>query len=183
MRVVAGTHKGQRIAAPKLESVRPTQDKVREAIFSMLGSVDGISTLDLFAGSGALGIEAKSRGAGNTTFVDADRAALHTVEDNLARLQITGTRLFRTDALAFLRGAARHKSRWGLVFLDPPYRLADRLAGELESLLPAVIEPDAKIVCESSHEHPLRLAMPVLVERRYGDTLIVIHQNGDPDAT
>ncbi len=93
MRVVAGEHRGQRLTAPRRAGTRPTADRVREALFSILGPVAGLRVLDLYAGSGALGIEALSRGAAEATFVDSDPAALRAVRDNLERLGLGGTRL------------------------------------------------------------------------------------------
>jgi 16S rRNA (guanine966-N2)-methyltransferase len=175
MRVVAGEHRGQRLTAPRRAGTRPTADRVREALFSVLGPVAGLRVLDLYAGSGALGIEALSRGAADATFVDSDLAAVRAVRSNLERIGIAGGRVFRADALSFLRGAARHGDRWDLVLLDPPYRLAPRLGPALGPLLVPVAAAGARIVCESSVKHPLRLELPLIDERRYGDTAIALH--------
>ena len=175
MRVVAGEYGGQHIAAPRRAGTRPTQDKVREALFSVLGPIDGVRVLDLYAGSGALGIEALSRGAGDATFVDSDKAAVRIVRENLDRLGVEEARVFRADALSFLRGAARHGERWDLVLCDPPYRLAPRLGQTLGPLLVPVLNAGSRIVCESSVKHPLRLDLPIIGERRYGDTVLVLH--------
>jgi len=175
LRVVAGQHRGQRLAAPRRAGTRPTADRVREALFSILGSLEGAKVLDLYAGSGALGIEALSRGAGEITFVDSDPAAIRAVRANLERIGADGARVFRADALSFLRGAARHGDRWDLVLCDPPYRLAPRLGQALGPLLAPVLSREARIVCESSVKHPLRLDLPVAAERRYGETALVIH--------
>jgi 16S rRNA (guanine(966)-N(2))-methyltransferase RsmD len=150
---------------------------VREALFSIIGPVDGLRVLDLFAGSGALGIEALSRGARDATFVDASPAAARAVRENLERLGAEG-RVFRADAPSFLRGAARHGDVWDLVLCDPPYRLAHRLGPALGPLLAPVLGAQGRIVCESSVRHPLRLDLPVVDERRYGDTALVIHGPG-----
>jgi 16S rRNA (guanine966-N2)-methyltransferase len=176
MRVVAGTYKGQRLAAPKRRSTRPTQDRVREALFSVLGSVAGARVLDLYAGSGALGIESLSRAAAEATFVDSDVAAVRAVRHNLDRLQIERGRVVRGSVPVFLRAAARRSERWDLAFCDPPYRLAHRLAADLERLLPPVLDHEARIVCESSVRQPLELDLPLLKERRYGDTLITVYR-------
>jgi 16S rRNA (guanine966-N2)-methyltransferase len=175
VRVVAGEYGGRRLAAPRRAGTRPTLDRVREALFSVLGPLEGIRVLDLFAGSGALGIEALSRGAREATFVDSDAAAARVVRENLERLGVGGARVFRADALSFLRGAARHGERWDLVLCDPPYRLAHRLGATLVPLLVPVLETGGRIVCESSVKDPLRLDLPLLDERRYGDTRIAVH--------
>jgi 16S rRNA (guanine966-N2)-methyltransferase len=188
MRVVAGSYKGRRLIAPRRAATRPTQDKVREALFSMLGPVNDEHVLDLFAGSGALGIEALSRGAAAATFVDSDMAAVRAVRENLARLGVEQSRGVAVEATArvaragvpvFLRAAARNRQHWSLVFCDPPYRLAHRLAGQLEELLPPVLATEARIVCESSARQPLKLDLPLLKERQHGDTMILIYSSGD----
>jgi 16S rRNA (guanine966-N2)-methyltransferase len=151
---------------------------VREALFSILGNVNGLRVLDLYAGSGALGIEALSRGAEQATFVDSDPAAIKALRTNLGLIGADEARVFRADALSFLRGAARHGDAWDLVLLDPPYRLAPRLGSALGTLLVPVLGTGARIVCESSAKHPLQLDLPLLTERRYGDTLIAVHGGG-----
>src|SRR3954449_12756639 len=113
MRVVAGRFKGHQIRSPR-RTTRPTLDRVREAVFSMLGPLDGLSVLDLYAGSGALGIEALSRGAASATFVDSDAAAVRAIRANLERTDSEGARVVRADALAFLRNAERQGERWDL---------------------------------------------------------------------
>lgn len=178
MRIVAGEYRGRRLAAPRRAGARPTLDRVREALFSVLGSLEDTRVLDLYAGSGALGIEALSRGAREATFVDSDPAAARVVRENLERLGIEGARVFRADALSFLRGAARHAERWDLVLCDPPYRLAPRLGPVLGPLLAPVLGAEARIVCESSAKHPLRLDLPPIGERRYGDTVLMLYAAG-----
>jgi 16S rRNA (guanine966-N2)-methyltransferase len=175
VRVVAGAYAGRRLTAPRGDRIRPTADRVREALFSILGTIDDLRVLDLYAGSGALGIEALSRGAGEVTFVDSAPAAARAVRENLERVGSQRGRVFRADALSFLRGAARHGDSWDLVLCDPPYRLAPRLGAVLGPLLVPVLGTEARIVCESSTKHPLRLDLPLLGERRYGDTALVIH--------
>jgi 16S rRNA (guanine966-N2)-methyltransferase len=161
---------------------------VREAVFAMLGSVDDAHVLDLFAGSGAFGIEALSRGAATATFVDSDMTAVRAVRENLARVDVeqgrglaaeAEARVSRAGVSVFLRAAARNEEHWSLVFCDPPYRLAHRFAGQLEELLPPVLAQEARIVCESSVRKPLKLTLPLLKERRYGDTSIAIYSSGD----
>jgi 16S rRNA (guanine966-N2)-methyltransferase len=176
VRVVAGTFKGHPLRAPR-GTTRPTLDRVREAVFSMLGPLDGLRVLDLYAGSGALGIEALSRGAGIATFVDSDAAAVRAVRENLERVGAENGTVVRADALAFLRNAARRRERWDLVFCDPPYRLADRLGEGLGHKLVATLTPEARVVCESSVKHPLEIDLPLLRERRYGDTRIAVYTN------
>ncbi len=125
MRIVAGAYGGRRLTAPRGGRVRPTSDRVREALFSILGTVAGARVLDLFAGSGALGIEALSRGAAEATFVDSAPAAARAVRANLDALGI-GAEVRRADARAFLRSARAGGRQYDLVFLDPPYRRGGR---------------------------------------------------------
>jgi 16S rRNA (guanine966-N2)-methyltransferase len=124
MRVVAGEFRGRRLTAPASPSTRPTTDRVREAIFNALtsiGVVDGALVADLFAGSGALGIEALSRGAEHCTFVESDRHALSAIHDNIATLGLTGrTRVMSGDVLTMLP-----RIDCDLAFADPPYEFSD----------------------------------------------------------
>ncbi len=175
MRIVAGRFGGRRIGAPGGVATRPTSDRVREALFALLGDMEGARVLDLFAGSGALGLEALSRGAAKATFVDSGPAAIRAIRANLATLDAEG-HVCRQDARAFLRDAPASGAAYDLVLLDPPYRLAGRLAPELSPLLTHVLASPARVVCESDRRAPLELALPMIDERRYGDTLIRIHQ-------
>ena len=173
MRVVAGAFKGRRLQAPKGRRTRPTADRVREALFSMLGDVSGARVLDLYAGSGALGIEALSRGAASATFVDRDPRAIAAIRRNLDAVG-TEQEVRRLDALRYLAGA--EDASFDLVFVDPPYDSAVRVAGPLSERLPAVLTQEARIVTESDKRAPLELALPLEVERVYGDTRVAIHR-------
>jgi 16S rRNA (guanine966-N2)-methyltransferase len=146
MRVVAGEFRGRKLTAPAGGATRPTTDRVREAVFNALTSLDvlvGASVADLYAGSGALGIEALSRGAAHCTFVEADRAALSVIHDNIGTLGITGrSRVVAGDVIAMLPRISCE-----LAFADPPYgfddwqRLLDRLDAELlVAEAPAVVD-------------------------------------------
>jgi 16S rRNA (guanine(966)-N(2))-methyltransferase RsmD len=172
VRIVAGKFGGRRLSSPAGRATRPTADRVREALFSILGPLAGVRVLDLFAGSGALGIEALSRGAAGAVFVDSDPAAVAAIRRNLDALGLE-LPVRRRDALAYLRRAP--DGLFDLVFLDPPYSSASELAGPLSERLPAVVAEDARIVSESDKRNPLALALPLLDERIYGDTRIAIH--------
>ncbi len=169
MRVVAGRYGGRTLRAPPGGAVRPTSDRVREALFSILGPLDGLDVLDLFAGTGALGIEALSRGAASCVFVDLDTRA---VRSNLDALGIEAE-VRQCRALTALRAS----DHYDLVFLDPPYGDAAALGQELAQALAPVLAPSARVVSESDRRHPLELgsALALVDERRYGDTLIRIH--------
>lgn len=176
MRVIAGQYGGRSLVAPRGRAVRPTSDRVREALFSILGPLDGEHALDLFAGSGALGIEALSRGASQATFVDAAASAITAVRRNLDALGIEAE-VHRVPALRFLEGARAAAAQYDLVFLDPPYRQADALGGELGPALAAVLAPSARVVAESDRRAPLELEpLTLRTERRYGDTLIRVYR-------
>jgi 16S rRNA (guanine966-N2)-methyltransferase len=174
MRITGGALGGRRLVAPRGARTRPTSDRVREALFQILGPLDGARVLDLFAGSGALGIEALSRGAAEATFIDSAPAAIAAVRRNLEALDLDAE-VRRTDARAFLRNARAGGRFYSLVLLDPPYRLAAGLGRELSEAVPAVLAPAGRVVSESDRRSPLELDLPLLDERRYGDTIIRIH--------
>ena len=171
MRVVAGEFKGRPLQAPKGVRTRPTADRVREAMFSILGDVAGARVLDLYAGSGALGIEALSRGAASALFVEKDPRAVAAIRRNLEGLG-ADAEIRRRDVIGFLSAA---EGRYDLVLIDPPYDSAARIAGRLTERLPAVLAEGARVVTESDKRHPLELPLPLLRERTYGDTRIAVH--------
>ncbi|MGE5281908.1 MAG: RsmD family RNA methyltransferase [Chloroflexota bacterium] len=177
MRVIGGEFGGQRLVAPRGWKVRPTSDRAREAIFSVLGErVAGAAVLDLYCGTGALAIEALSRGAARATLVDRDtRAALGNVE----RLGL-GERaeLVRADVSRWLAGRAEDEAppRYDLVFVDAPYRLADRVGRELDSHLPRLLAPAGRAIVESGARKPLPIeSLPRLRRRRYGAADVSIY--------
>lgn len=184
MRVVAGRLGGRRLQAPRgAQTTRPTSDKVREATFAMLGELEGARVLDLFAGTGALGIEALSRGASSALFVERDRRALQALKANLAGLGLAPpqAQVRAGDTLVALRAAREGGETYDLVFVDPPYGQARELEGPLSDTLPAALGPCARVVVESDRRAPLRLGLQPLRERRYGDTLIAIYSNQADD--
>jgi 16S rRNA (guanine966-N2)-methyltransferase len=174
VRVIAGLRRGATLIAPRGRATRPTSDRVREALFSILGDVEGARVLDLFAGSGALAIEALSRGAASATLIDSSPAAVAAITRNLVMLGLDAE-VRREDAVRFAQRARIAAHQYDLVFLDPPYRHASGLAGKLSMALVPVLAPDARVVTESDRRVPLVLDLPLLDERRYGDTLIRIH--------
>jgi 16S rRNA (guanine966-N2)-methyltransferase len=171
VRVVAGEFKGRRLRMPRGAPTRPTADRVREALFSMLGDVTGARVLDLYAGSGALGIEALSRGAATAVFVERDARAAAAIRANLDAVGVEAE-ISGQDALAYL---TRADGVFDLVFCDPPYDCGPRIAGPLAERLPALLSEAARIVTESDKRKPLELPFPLLRERTYGDTRIAIH--------
>jgi 16S rRNA (guanine966-N2)-methyltransferase len=180
VRVIAGRYGGRTLEAPRGRATRPTSDRVREALFSILGDVAGVGgaggarVLDLYAGSGALAIEALSRGAAEATLVDTSRAAVETIAGNLRRLSIDAE-VVREDALRFCGRASRAARQYDLVFLDPPYRHGSALGRQLTTALAPLLSDGARVVAESDRRSPLGVELPTLDERRYGDTLIQIY--------
>jgi 16S rRNA (guanine966-N2)-methyltransferase len=181
VRVIAGRFGGRRLGAPHGFATRPTAEHVREALFSMLGDVAGLEVLDLFAGTGALGIEALSRGAASAAFVEADPQARAALRRNLASLGIAPAQaLVRGSRVPqAMRKARARRETYDLVFIDPPYGQAQGFALELDAALPPLLRAGARVVVESDRRAPLELALPIARQRRYGDTLITIHMNPD----
>ncbi len=169
MRVIAGELRGRPLLAPRGRRVRPTSDRVREAIFSSLGeSVRGASVLDLFCGTGALAIEALSRGAASAVLVDRDtRPALGNVESLGLRGRVE---LVRSPVERWLAGAERAEGRrFDLIFVDAPYRLADRMGQELNTRLPLLLAAGGRAIVESGARRPLPIdSLESLRQRRYG---------------
>jgi 16S rRNA (guanine966-N2)-methyltransferase len=177
MRVIAGELKGQRLVAPRGWKVRPTSDRVREAIFSALGErVEGARVIDLYCGTGALAIEALSRGAASAVLVDRDtRPAL----GNVQHLGLKDrAELVRADVGRWLgeASASRAAGKFDLVFVDAPYRLADRVAQDLDNHLPRLLAEGGRAVIESGARRPLRIdSLEPLRQRRYGAADVTIY--------
>jgi len=146
IRIIAGQYRGRRIAVPSRHDLRPTPDRVRETLFNWLGQdLSGRACLDLFAGSGALGFEAASRGASRVVMVENDRAAIAALHESLEILEARTVELVRGDAFEYLRTAAE---RFDVVFLDPPFR-QNALPVLLEAL-PARLAPGGRVYVEAS---------------------------------
>lgn len=181
MRVIAGTHKGRRLLGPKDGShVRPTSGRVKEALFSILGDrVVGASVLDLYAGTGAIGIEALSRGAARVMFVESHRDSLTSLHANLRHCGLIGRAdVFPGDAAAFLRQAA---PAFDVVFLDPPYAI-DGASSVLPSLSGSAMIRDGIIVILehlTKHDTPPHIGPLNRVKQyRYGDTSLSLFRFG-----
>ena len=178
MRIVAGELGGRRLATPRGRLVRPTAERVREALFNRLGPLPGGAVLDLFAGSGALGFEALSRGAATCLFADNAAASVACLRANVKALGLEGrATVRRADFKRVLRDEARVGARYDLVLLDPPYTAAAGYAAALGELLPAVLAPAALIVIESAHGLELPLDLPADPPRCYGASTIQILRN------
>lgn len=176
MRVIAGSRKGHTIAAPRGLDTRPTSDRVRENVFNLVGPVDGATVLDLYAGSGAMGIEALSRGAARAVFVDRDADAIRTIERNLDRLRLTGARVVRGDALTTLAQEAAAGRKYDLVLVDPPYGMYPDLQPQLARYLPSVLAADGLLVVETGARVEPELPLPLRTSRKYGRARISVYE-------
>ena len=174
MRIVAGSRKGHRIDAPKGIVTRPTGDRVREAAFSLVGPVEGARVLDLFAGSGAMGLEALSRGAGHCTFVERDRAACRVLRSNIEKLGFESARVVTKDVLAALRTEGARGARFDLVLADAPYGDWERYEAQLGELLPQVLAEAGLAVVETSRRIEPELPLDLVTTRRYGSARITV---------
>ena len=186
LRIVAGTVKGRRLKIPSGENVRPTQDRIRESLFNILGSdLNGQQVLDLFAGSGALGIEALSRGAAYTLFIDSRHACVQTIQDNLLKCGFQEEAGVIQGKLPGDLGKIKKNAlpeRYDVVFLDPPYNLWDK--GELlDQLLQFnLLKEDARIVYEHYYKDIFQQVPQGFImeeQRRYGDTVLTFFRTKD----
>jgi 16S rRNA (guanine966-N2)-methyltransferase len=171
VRIIAGSRKGHRIDAPRNAATRPTSDFVREAAFNLIGPVDGAAVIDLFAGSGAMGLEALSRGAASAVFVESDRDACRTINANLDKLRLDA-RVLCQDAA---RALAADTATYDLVLLDPPYGYEGR--GRLASHLARILAPDGLLVYETAADDEPELAgLAVRTSRRYGSKRLTLFE-------
>jgi 16S rRNA (guanine966-N2)-methyltransferase len=183
MRVIAGALKGQRLTTPKGRNTRPTADRVRIACLdTLMPYLEAGPFLDLFAGTGGIGIEALSRGAPSAVFVEQDRHAAMALEDNIHRLGLTGrASTVRQGVLPALEGLAREGARFGIVFLDPPYASPDG-APALERLARGdCLLPGAVVVAQHSTKAPQPAELGALTlwkSRRFGETTLTFFRGG-----
>ncbi len=174
MRIVAGALGGRRLVAPRDQATRPTSEKVREALFSILGPISGAKVLDLYAGTGALGLEALSRGAARVVFVEGRRPALASLQENLTSLGIAANTAVIGRPVERCRGSLTAHYPFDLVLADPPY--ADIVGGQalraVEGLLDGLLAPGGRLVVEHSSqgEAPEITGLERRDTRRYGDT-------------
>ena len=177
MRIVAGSRKGARIFAPKGMDTRPTGDRVREAVFDLVGPVDGASVLDLYAGSGAMGLEALSRGAESAVFVETDRDACRAIRRNLDKLGLASAEIACRDALRFL---AAERRRFDLILVDPPYDVVESVAVRLALYMPAVLAENGLVALESSsRDEPALPPLGIRTSRRYGSARVTLYESAD----
>jgi 16S rRNA (guanine966-N2)-methyltransferase len=181
VRVVAGEWRGRRLVAPAGRATRPTSDKVREAIFDMLASLldrsfAGLEVADLYAGSGALGIEALSRGAARCTFVENDPAALAALRANLDALRVGHERcaVVARPVAAALAADARQTTSYTLLLADPPYAAWPAAQADLADAVEQILAPGALAVFETARGHSVQLPLRELRVRHYGDTQVTV---------
>lgn len=175
MRVISGSARGTKLFCPEGLSVRPTHDRVKEALFSMLSAnVNGAKVLDLFAGTGALGIEALSRGAASAVFIDVSSRSLKTVEENLHKTHLSlVARLVNSDYLSFLNTT---NDVFDLIFLDPPYCEEFLLPALKKIAEKKLLSPNGLIYCETEGEPPQEIAdlFTVVRDKKYGRARILL---------
>jgi 16S rRNA (guanine966-N2)-methyltransferase len=171
VRIISGSRKGHTIQAPSGRGTRPTSDRVRENIFNIVGPVDDATVLDLYAGSGAMGLEALSRGAASAVFVERDLDAIRAIERNLDKLRLRGT-VLRQDAIAVLAG---EKRKYDLVFVDPPYEMYTDLEPQLARYLPSVVAQDGVVVVETDKRIEPALPLEQRTSRKYGSARVTVY--------
>ena len=175
MRIIAGSRRGHTINAPTGQDTRPTSDRVRENVFNIVGPVDGASILDLYAGSGAMGLEALSRGAARAVFVESDGEAVRAIERNLDKLKLQAT-VLRRDAVAALTTEAAAGRKYDLVLVDPPYDMYSDLEPQLARYLPAVLSDDGMLVVETDARITPSLPLEERTSRKYGQTRVTVYE-------
>lgn len=175
MRIIAGSKKGHTIHAPKGRETRPTSDRVRENVFNILGPVDGATVLDLYAGSGAMGLEALSRGAARAVFVEFEGEAVRAIERNLDKLRLQAT-VLRCDAIAALATEAAAGRKYDLVVVDPPYGMYPDLQPQLARYLPTVLDDDGVLVLETDARVAPELPLTERTTRTYGQTRVTVYE-------
>jgi 16S rRNA (guanine966-N2)-methyltransferase len=178
MRIIAGSRKGHKIQAPRGRDTRPTSDRVRENVFNILGPLDGATVLDLYAGSGAMGLEALSRGATRAVFVERDGDAARTIERNLDKLRLTAT-ILRQDAVTALASEAGAGRKYDLVLVDPPYEMYTDVQPKLARYLPSVLARDGVVVVETDARIEPELPLPQRTSRKYGQARITVFEGAE----
>jgi 16S rRNA (guanine966-N2)-methyltransferase len=177
VRIIAGERKGHSIFAPRGRETRPTSDRVRENVFNIIAPwVEGARVLDLYAGSGAMGLEALSRGAASAVFVESDPGAARAIERNLDKLRLTGATVVRLTATTALAQESAASRKYDLVLIDPPYAMTN--FDSLARYLPRVLAEDGLVVLEISKTvEPELPALAVRTSRAYGSTRVTVFEH------
>ena len=174
MRIIAGERKGHTLFAPRGRATRPTSDRVRENVFNIVAPwIDGARVLDVYAGSGAMGLEALSRGAATTVFVERDPDAVRAIERNLDKLRLGGATIVRQGATTALAQEVASRRKYDLVLVDPPYAMTD--FATLSRYLPLVLAEDGILVVETDARTEPQLPLAVRTTRRYGGTRVTVY--------
>ena len=177
MRIIAGERKGHTIVAPRGRETRPTSDRVRENVFNIIAPwVEGARVLDLYAGSGAMGLEALSRGAASAVFVEKDPDAVRAIERNLDKLRLTGATVLRLDAGTALVQESAAGRKYDLVLVDPPYAMTS--FDSLARYLPRVLAEDGLLVLETAKRvEPELPPLASRTSREYGSTRVTVFEH------
>jgi 16S rRNA (guanine966-N2)-methyltransferase len=177
VRIIAGEKRGHTIFAPRGRETRPTSDRVRENVFNIVGPwVEDARVLDLYAGSGAMGLEALSRGAASVVFVESDPEALRVIQRNLDKLRLTGARVVRLDSTAALTQESSAGRKYDLVLVDPPYDMTNY--DVLSRYLPDVLAVDGLLVFETAAKvEPELSGLTVRTTRKYGSTRVTVFEH------
>jgi 16S rRNA (guanine966-N2)-methyltransferase len=177
VRIIAGERRGHTIFAPRGRETRPTSDRVRENVFNIVAPwVEGARVLDLYAGSGAMGLEALSRGAASALFVESDPEALRVIERNLDKLRLTGARVVRLDSTTALTQESGAGRKYDLVLVDPPYDMTNYES--LSRYLPNVLADDGLLVFETAAKiEPKVEGLAMRTTRKYGSTRVTVFEH------
>ena len=175
MRITTGKYRNRKLFFPK--GIRPTQEKARKAIFDILGDIHGLSLLELYAGSGAVGFEALSRGIGELTFVECNHSAILAIKRNIALLKAQSCNLYYLDAHKAVKLLAQDKKRFDIIFFDPPYHedMAKKILQTLEAY--DILAPNGLIIAQHAKAELLpenNLKFSLIKEAKYGDTWLSI---------
>jgi 16S rRNA (guanine966-N2)-methyltransferase len=175
IRIVAGSMRGRRITVPEGGAVRPTGERVREAVFDVLGPVAGLNAVDLFAGTGAFGLEAISRGAKSCVFVEADATVAELLRRNIVALGCPGAcEVMNADYLGAAEALCRRGRRFDLLFVDPPYRILAEVEIALAPLVSSLSTPDGVVVSEGPRSLRPTFGQSVVFDREYGGTRVTM---------
>jgi len=179
VRIVGGTKRGRRLRVPRGAEVRPTSEMIRGAVFDVLGPVIDLRVLDLFAGTGALGLEALSRGAGGCVFVEDDPAVAKVLRENITTLGYGAVcRVLISEYRKAVTGLAQEGPAFDLLFVDPPYRMLSEVEVTLAPLLTALLSADGVVVIEGRKSADVTFGQTPMFERNYGETKVIMVNSG-----
>jgi 16S rRNA (guanine(966)-N(2))-methyltransferase RsmD len=176
LRIISGEWGSRKIAVPPGQGTRPTSERAREALFSSLALQGGETVLDLFSGSGALGLESVSRGAEAAVLVESSSPAARCIRSNIDLLgAVSRTRVIEADWQVACRNLQQDGSRFDVIFVDPPWADCQEVGSALAAVIEPILADDGVVVCESPAGQPMEVGLPLQRERRYGDTLLRFH--------